>query len=106
MNQKEEFKKAKEFYNNCYETLVKKAHDYAQNNDCFSNFKKIATITEVPLEKVFLIFMTVKIARLVELCKKQTTKVGESAIDSLSDIANYACLMSLYLKEGENNELR
>jgi len=105
MNQKEEFKKAKEFFDNCYKTLIGKAHDYAQADACFSNFKKIATVIEVPVEKVFLMFMTVKIARLIELQKKQITKVGESMADSLLDIANYACLASLYLKE-EDNELR
>ena len=104
MNQKEEFKMAKEFFDKGYKTLTEKAHDYAQDDDCFSNFKKIAIMIEVPVEKVFLMFMAVKIARLMELCKKQTIKVGESKADSLSDISNYACLMAIYLKE-EKNEL-
>ena len=89
----------KRFYNTCLATLTKKAHDYAQDDDCFSNFKKIASICEVPTLKVFLFFITVKIARLIELEKKGATKVGESMEDSLMDIANYACLADTFLKE-------
>jgi len=99
MNQKQEAKLAKEFFDNCLGTLTKKAHDYAQDADCFSNFKKIAEFVEVPVEKVFLIFDLVKSARLLELLKKGKTKVGESMNDSLEDKTNYNCLLALYLKD-------
>jgi hypothetical protein len=98
MNQQQEAIKAKEFFDECHSILVKKANDYAQDHDCFSNFKKIALICDVPVSKVFLMFITVKIARLVELSTK-TNKVNESKRDSLKDIANYANLMSLYEEE-------
>ena len=103
MNQQDEVRLAKEFFDDCLSTLVKKAHDYAQDDDCFSNFKKIAETVKVPVEKVFLMFIVVKIARIVELIKKGDTKVGESIEDSLSDLANYACLMGVYLNEKEES---
>ena len=97
MNRKEELKQATKFFDIALETLSNKAHDYAQDDDCFSNFKKISYLVEIPVDKVFLTFMTVKIARIVELLKKQETKVGESIQDSLMDMANYSCLMSIFL---------
>jgi len=103
MNQTQEIELAKQFYDKCFDILKKKAHDYAQEDDCFSNFKKIASICEVPTSKVFIMFMTVKIARLVELTKKGESQTGESMQDSCLDIANYGCLMSLYLGEDYEN---
>jgi len=96
MNQIEEVKLAEKFYEKALKTLTKKAHDYAQDQDCFSNFTKIAATVEIPVEKVFMVFMVVKIARITELLKKGKTEVGESIEDSLMDLANYSCLLSLY----------
>ena len=102
MNQAEEAKLAKEFFDTCLNTLTKKAHDYAQDTDCFSNFKKIASICEVPTLKVFLFFIIVKVARLIELEKKGKTEVGESMHDSLLDISNYACLADLFIESARS----
>jgi len=102
MNQSQETKLAKDFFDDCLQTLTKKAHDYAQDTDCFSNFKKIASICEVPTLKVFLFFITVKIARLIELEKKGKSEVGESMRDSLLDIANYSCLANLYNEDTDD----
>lgn len=102
MNRNEEMKHAESFYNSCLKTLKVKAHDYAEDNDCFSNFKKIALVCNVPIEKVFLQFLMVKIARLVELVEKGKSEVGESISDSLKDMSNYSCLFEIYLKEAHN----
>lgn len=98
MNYENEQLKANSFFAKGLAILQKKANDYAQDNDCFSNFKKIALVCELPTEKVFLVFMLVKIARIIELLKKRN-QVAESKQDSLIDIANYACLMSMYLDD-------
>ena len=45
----------------------------------------------------FILAITVKLARLVELCDKAAK--NESIEDTLKDLANYACLLSLYIKE-------
>ena len=104
MNQQDEVRFAKEFFDDCLSTLVKKAHDYAQDDDCFSNFSKIADTIEIPIEKVFLMFIVVKIARIVELSKKKESLTGESMMDSLSDITNYACLLNIYLNQDSDGK--
>jgi CTP synthase (UTP-ammonia lyase) len=87
----------KKLFDDCLVILVSKASDYAKEGDCFSNFKKIATICDVPVEKVFLMFTTVKIARIVELLTKENK--NESLEDSLMDLINYAALMFAYRKD-------
>lgn len=96
MNRKEQQQEIEKFFDRCKEILQKKAHDYAQDEDCFSNFRKTALMCEVPVEKIFLMFMSVKIARLIELTKKKNL-IEETKQDTLIDIANYACLMYLYI---------
>lgn len=89
---------AKEFYDDCLSTLLKKANDYASNTDCFSNFKFISQICKVPIEKTFLQFLAVKIARLSELVGESKEVRNESIEDTLKDLANYSCLMAIYMK--------
>ena len=89
---------AKEFYDDCLSTLLKKANDYASENDCFSNFKFIAQVCKVPIEKTFLQFLAVKIARLSELVGEMKEAKNESIEDTLKDLANYSCLMAIYMK--------
>jgi len=98
MTRKEEVQKAIEFYHLCIELLEKKANDYANDDECFSNFTKTSEQCEIPIEKVFLMAMNIKHARLVELTKK-TNNVEESKTDSLIDMANYACLYALWLND-------
>lgn len=100
MNYQTETQLAKEFFDKCLSTLTKKANDYAKDTDVFSNFKKIALVCDVPTEKTFLMFLTVKIARIVELLDKEAK--NESTEDSLMDLANYSCLMSMFLKENKD----
>jgi len=101
MNYAEESEQAGDFFNKCHDILKRKANDYASSNDVFSNFRKIAYMCNVSIEQTFLMFMAVKLARLEELRTKES-KTGESTIDSLRDIANYACLMSIYVEAMEN----
>jgi len=99
MDRVTETKKAIEFFKECSDMLEKKAHDYAQDNDCFSNFKKIAMLADTSVPKVLLMFLAVKLARLAELIAKGKSEVGESMQDTLSDMSNYSCILSLYLDE-------
>lgn len=101
MDYQTEAVECKGFFDRALGVLTKKAHDYASEGDCFSNFTKIASMVNVSVEKVFLVFMAVKVARITELVEKNETKVGESISDSLTDIANYASLFSVYLLEKE-----
>jgi len=97
MNYKSEKELSEKFFKECHSILLKKANDYAKDEDVFSNFKKIAFTCDIPIEKTFVMFMEVKLARIMELIKKDAK--NESTEDSLKDIANYACLMALFIQE-------
>jgi hypothetical protein len=96
MNYKEEAIAGKEFFDDCLTILTKKANDYASEKDCFSNFKIISQIAQIPIEQVFMVFLGVKVARLSELVGNGKTAQNESVIDSLKDLANYSCLLAIY----------
>ena len=97
MNYEQETELAKKYYEECLETLVSKAHDYAQEKDCFSNFKTISLVCNIPVETVFMQFLVVKIARLSELISAKKEAKNESIQDTLKDLSNYSCLMAMYL---------
>jgi len=104
MNYDTETKLAKDFYDDCLKTLVSKSYDYAQKEDCFSNFKTIAQIVDIPGYKTFMQFIVVKIARLAELLGQGKEAKHESIEDTLKDLSNYACLLSIYLKESNGTK--
>ena len=99
MNYDQEKTAATEFFSTCIDTLTSKAHDYAQNDDCFSNFKKIANLCDGDVEDVFLTFIAVKVARLAELLNSNKEAKNESIKDTLMDLSNYSCLMSIYRED-------
>lgn len=78
------------------DTISKKNNDYAKDDDAFSNFKHCADIANCTVEQVFMVFMSVKMARLQELLKGKFA-MCESLQDTLKDLSNYADLFSLYL---------
>ena len=100
MNHETENEQAIKFFTECMNILKSKANDYANSGDCFSNFKKIANMTDLSVKKVFEVFLSVKMARINELFKGKTPK-NESIDDTLKDLANYACLLSIYGNETE-----
>ena len=97
MTHNEEVEAATKFFNGCLNVLESKAHDYSDELDAFSNFKKIANMAGMTVDEVFLLFISVKVARLAEL--KHKTAKNESRADTLSDLVNYACLYVLWLQE-------
>lgn len=97
MNYKEEAIAAKEFFDSCLEILTKKANDYANYDDCFSNFKLISATSGLSVEDVMKVFLGVKLARLKELLGTGKDIQNESVVDTLKDMSNYACLTAMYL---------
>jgi len=91
---KEEFDKLQEKKK---EILIKKNNDYAKQDDVFSNFKLISEITGLNIKQVFMVFISVKIARLKELFSGKEPK-NESIEDTLIDLVNYTELLYIYLK--------
>ena len=96
-----EQKNADQFFSECTSILVSKAHDYANDSDCFLNFRLSAQICKEPVELAFLNHIATKVVRLGELCHGKEPK-NESVSDTLHDLANYCCLMSMYLGDNQS----
>lgn len=83
-----------EILDKCKELHEKKSHDYAQDDNPFSNFEyaaKVADIFTDPVDKVFATLIGVKLARLAELRKGKEPK-NESIEDTCIDFVNYAAI--------------
>jgi len=87
------------------EILVRKAHDYAQDKNRYSNFEfagwmlKWAVDSGVTGESLsFLSPIATKLARIIELVGANKAANNESLEDSFVDLANYALLWANYLK--------
>ena len=100
-----ELKKRKEeaikFFDECLSTMEGKGEDYSKNDDAFYNFKKIANMLDISVEKVFDFFMACKLARMEALLQGEPN--NESVYDSSIDMANYACLKAIYIEESQKN---
>lgn len=70
----------------------KKSADYAEADDPFSNFRKTALSTELPIDKVFHLFIATKLNRIINLLKQDKVPSNESLNDSIIDLATYAVL--------------
>jgi len=80
--------------------VAKKNADYTGNNDdAFANFKQVEDLGIASAEQGFLTRMTDKLSRINTFVKKGVYSVtDESVEDTLLDLANYAILMSGYIK--------
>lgn len=99
MNLKERRIRAQEFFNEGLNVMDSKGHDYSQEDDAYSSFKKIANMLDIPVKKVFDFFLACKVSRLEELLKKEAN--NESVRDTLIDLSNYACLRAVYEEDNE-----
>ena len=76
----------------------KKNHDYARDDNAYSNFEFAAAIADgfTGEDAVFATMIGIKLARLKELRGKGKDARNESANDSLRDLAMYAALWCSY----------
>jgi hypothetical protein len=75
----------------------KKNSDYANDSNPYSNFEFASSFSQVPLYKVYLVLIGVKVARLHELLGKDKQPKNESIDDTLLDLATYTAIMSSQL---------
>jgi len=78
--------------------LLSKGDDYA-NTDRLSNFKLAGNISGLNAELNCLSLIATKVARLGVLLNSQKEPNNESINDSALDLANYAILLSMILKD-------
>lgn len=90
------------------EVLERKRHDYADDNNRYSNFEFTGRILDEAVEAgvrganlSFLSLLTTKLARIIELVGHNKKAENEALEDSLMDGANYLILWSGWLHERE-----
>lgn len=100
MNKKEQEKHNEEFFAKQKAIFDKKGNDYA-DEDRLSNFKYVASITQLKPAQVVLVMAAIKVARLgVLLSGNNSGPENESICDSVVDLANYSVLLNAVLEDG------
>jgi hypothetical protein len=89
---------AEAMFNECLETLGKKAHDYANDNNAFSNFEFSAGVAGIEPTQSMMVLIGVKIARLTELLSAGKEPMNESIADTIKDCINYLAILHSYLQ--------
>ena len=82
-------------------TMLEKGNDYA-NTDRLSNFKLAGNVCGLNAELNCLSLIATKVARLGVLLNSDKEPSNESVQDSVLDLANYAILLSMILKDKSN----
>lgn len=105
-----------ESYRKCFDVELEnmrsmtslKGHDYSRNDDVFSNFRLIETLSAglVSTETGILTRMSDKLARIVNLMtvssENRTLRVDESIDDNLLDLAVYAIILRIFRMFGRD----
>ncbi len=98
MTQKELLKEINKSFKESYEIIKKKNSDYSKEKDPFLNFRFAEFLGTKP-ELGILLRMGDKLIRIANIINKGEARVkDESVEDSLNDIANYAMLLKIFLK--------
>ena len=86
----------RELVNNRLALIQKKRDDYAGDDNVFSNFEETARELNMPVDQVFLFWITIKRQRLSNLLINCRSPKNESLTDTLEDLANYVDLFNIY----------
>lgn len=99
-NQKEFIERMVELY--ARNTAISKAKnsDYAGDGDPFQNFKAVEFLSagKITAEQAIIVRLTDKLQRATNLLFKEASVKDESLADTLSDMANYAMILRMYLE--------
>jgi len=83
-----------ETFSSCYNTAVKKNHDYGgSNNNPFANFLTSESITGVAAERGILVRLGDKFSRISTLLDKPGMVADESVDDTIMDAINYLAIL-------------
>ncbi len=84
---------------------MRKNHDYAHDNNPFSNFEEAAAEAGVTVDQVFKVMVGIKNARIRELERSGKDPANESLADSYMDRLMYCALQFAYRRSQASNEL-
>lgn len=97
INQKQFITRLGALYENNVAISKRKNADYAGTTDPFKNFKA-CELYGISAEKGILVRMSDKMTRISNLLERPAQVVDESILDTLSDLANYAMILRIYLE--------
>ena len=86
-----------ELSNENVQTAIRKNGDYANPEDPFANFRDCEALG-VSIERGILVRTSDKMRRVSNLLDKEPLVTDESIADTLSDLANYALILRIYLE--------
>lgn len=98
MNQADFLKRLEELYARNVEISRAKNTDYAGTADPFKNFRA-SELYGVPVEKGIIVRMSDKMTRIANLLDQEAMVKDESVADTLSDLANYAMILRMWLEQ-------
>ena len=84
--------------NDCKVLLVSKSHDYAENDNRYSNFEQAGNMAGISPEQSILNLVGIKLARIKQLITTDKQAKNESIEDSIKDAINYLLLLNGKLK--------
>lgn len=89
---------SKKMVADCIALMGKKSHDYASNQNRYSNFEYAAQAAGIKPEQAILSLIGIKVARLTQLVSAGKTPENESVEDTMKDLINYTLILSGYLQ--------
>lgn len=84
---------------------LRKGHDYARNENPFSNFEEAADEAGVSVDQVFKVMVGIKNARIRELERSGKSPSNESLADSYMDRLMYCALQLAYQRRQHADHL-
>lgn len=87
-----------ELYTANVQLSAKKNADYANNDDPFQNFR-VCEALGIPAEVGLVVRMSDKLMRINNLISRDAQVKDESILDTLSDLANYAMILRMYIEQ-------
>lgn len=97
MTQKDFIKKLETGYKKNIEISRQKNSDYAGGDDAFKNFRASEAFG-VPVPMAIMVRMSDKMARIGNLLRQKAKVKDERIEDTLSDLANYAMILKVFLE--------
>lgn len=99
MNKTQFLTRLAELYDINVEISNVKNSDYATGDDPFKNFRLCESLGITSVEKGMLVRISDKLSRISNLLDKKGEVKDETINDTLSDLANYAMIMRMYLEQ-------
>ena len=98
MTTKEFLREIEGTFDECYNLVLKKNKDYANQDDPFKNFK-MSTQVGVEPARAILVRISDKLSRISNLLDRTNSVNDERIEDTIYDIINYSAILKAYLND-------